>query len=251
MKHRKILSQVLKDLSCNEQEIDVFFKVISSNGLKISEISERSGIPRVNCYKIVDDLVSKRLLYLDLDSKVNKFYAVSPYELQNILDKKKDKLLKLKDDFVSIVPDLDKIYKIDSSKVNVRYYFNTEIDKVVADIVLNKSYLAFYNPYEVSKNHLDFYKSFLDNLQKSTQNVREILVNCKSKVLLKALSEISNPNYEYKALNYSQLPFKSDIIIYDDKVLFVNYKNSSGVLIQDINLVKSLELLHNFIWESF
>ena len=47
MKHRKILSQVLKDLSCNEQEIEVFFKVISSNGLKISEISERSGIPRL------------------------------------------------------------------------------------------------------------------------------------------------------------------------------------------------------------
>ena len=163
MKHRKILSQVLNDLSCNEQEIEIFFKVISSNGLKISEISERSGIPRVNCYKIVDDLVSKRLLYLDLDSKVNKFYAVSPYELQNILDKKKDKLLKLKDDFVSIVPDLDKIYKIDSSKVNVRYYFNTEIDKVVADIVLNKPYLAFYNPFEVSKNHLDFYNLDQDN----------------------------------------------------------------------------------------
>ena len=148
-----------------------------------------------------------KIVVFRFSSKVNKFYAVSPYELQNILDKKKDKLMKLKDDFVSIVPDLDKIYKIDSSKVNVRYYFNTEIDKVVADIVLNKSYLAFYNPFEVSKNHLDFYNFWMRNLQKSAQHVREILVNCKSKVLLKALSEISNPNYEYKLLNYSELPF--------------------------------------------
>jgi len=51
-------------------------------------------------------------------------------------------------------------------------------------------------------------------------------------------------------LNYLELPFKSDIIIFDDKVLIVNYKDSTGVLIQDLNLVKSLQLLHEFIWNS-
>jgi len=250
MKHRKVLNQVLKNLACSEQEIEVFFKVLSSNGLKVSEISERTGIPRVNCYGVVESLIDKRLLYLDLNSKVNKFFAVSPYELQDILDKKKDNLLKLKQDFVSIVPDLDKLYKVDGEKINVRYYFNTEVDKIVSDIVLNKSYFSFYNPYEVSKDHLDFYKAFLDNLKKSKQEIKEILVNCESQVLLNALSDVNNPNYEFKVLNHSRFPFKSDVLCFDDKVLIVNYKENSAVLIQDINLLNSLRVLHDFVWNS-
>ena len=129
-------------------------------------------------------------MYLDLNSKVNKYYTVSLYELQDILDKKKDVFLKLKQDFVYIVPDLDKLYKLDTDKINVRYYFNTEVDMIVADIVLNKTYFAFYNPYEISQDYLDFYKTFLHNLKKSKQEIKEILVNCESQVLLKALGDI-------------------------------------------------------------
>jgi len=249
MNFRKVLLDVLTALECSEEEKEIFLKVLSSNGLKVSEIADRTGIKRTNCYRFVEALVAKRLLNLDLNSKINKYFATSPNDLKALLDKKTRLINELKIDFSNIVPDLDKIYKISESTTKVRYYYNNDVVDIVSDVVLHYDYKAFYNPIVLSKNHLRFFKDFVNNLDKSRRNIREILVNSSNNIIEKMLRGVKNPNYKFKLLAKEGL-FKSDIVLFNSKVLLVNYRSNVVVEIDDAELSASLETIHDFIWNN-
>ena len=91
-------------------------------------------------------------------------------------------------------------------------------------------------------------KEFVDSLHKSKHDIREIICTT-NKPLEKIFRGINNVNYKVKALT-GNIHYTIDTIIFGNKVYIANYNSDVAIIIEDNEIAKSFENLHDWLWEK-
>lgn len=95
---------ILSKLGLAKNEAKIYETLLGEEDLSVGDISKKSNIHRRNVYDSLNRLIEKGLVFEILESKENRYKAVDPNKLEEIIDEKKQALDK-------IMPNLIELYK--------------------------------------------------------------------------------------------------------------------------------------------
>ena len=84
--------KVLKDLGFTQGEVKVYSALIALQKSTITKIIEKSGVSSSKVYLILDKLINKGLVRYILAGNIKEFHLAPPIQLQEYVDKEKEKL---------------------------------------------------------------------------------------------------------------------------------------------------------------
>jgi sugar-specific transcriptional regulator TrmB len=111
--------EILQELGLSPNEAKIYEGLVNIGQAGVPEISLKIGVHKRNIYDTVPRLLQKGLIYQISDSKENKYAAIEPNKLIDLLWEKESKIKK-------ILPDLNRQFKKVSSKEAVYIYKGVE-----------------------------------------------------------------------------------------------------------------------------
>ena len=197
---REHLKQSLKTLGCNSFEIEVFFKLFASNGLKASEVSQRTGIKRVKTYDIIQSLLKKNLIHEIPHHKIKQFKTADLNHIRILLNEKIKKLKDTTQKFASSIPKLNKSIAAFGHQTQVKFYQKSDVPRLLDHIIKTYNFKAIYNPLLTFEKNKQIMQEYLENLETNPNTIQEI-VSCNNKNIQQMFLKVKNPKYRAKLLD--------------------------------------------------
>ena len=187
-------SEVFNNLGLSPNEAKIYEALLSSNEIGVAEISLKADVNRRNVYDTLNRLIEKGLVFRIFKKEENKFRAVSPDKLQEMLQKQSDQLTR-------ILPELKKMYDAEPQKEAAFIYKGKEgyknylrdMTNVAEDTYFLGAKGLWFTPW-VEKQYLDDYKNAMARKSKKYFTLYDPRVK---KELPEALKNVGG---EYKIL---------------------------------------------------
>lgn len=96
--------ELFQELGLGQNEAKIYEALLTQGELSVPDISLRTGIHRRNAYDTIERLVEKGLLFPILSSRDNKYNAVDPGKLLELLREKEQKIQ-------AVMPELESKYR--------------------------------------------------------------------------------------------------------------------------------------------
>ncbi|MBU1704624.1 MAG: helix-turn-helix domain-containing protein [Nanoarchaeota archaeon] len=213
--------EILENIGFTKGEIKVYFALLKLGNTSSGAIINRSGVSRSKVYEILDKLKEKGLVTEVIRKNIRYFQAASPERIKEYMDRKKDQLIKLENDFEGILPSLTEMQKYQEDKQQVKVYVGLEglktlYSEILATMKKNDDYLAmtFAHDSMGSQSILRFFHNFHQKRALIGCNAK-VLVNYKDNKFKDTLDFSDTRHYEFRTTVY-RLP--TGIAIYKDIV---------------------------------
>ncbi len=235
----------LQLLGLNQKEAKIYLATLELGEASIQEISKQSGIGRVLIYSIIEKLISQGLINTVISGKKRQFIAISPKELEKIIEKKNEVLKET-------IPELESLSGIGApDKPRVKVYEGLDGMKLIYQDILNtqKSFKAFTG---VKRGHEalgEFVKEFVKERAKLRLFVKVIAPN--DFFGQKQRREDIKVKRETRLIPKERFPFEMEANIYGNKVSFVAFRKGRliGVILENHEIAKTMESIFDFAWE--
>jgi sugar-specific transcriptional regulator TrmB len=237
------LSTQLTQFGLNEKQAVVYLALLELGASSVINIAKKTGILRTTVYDVLIELEKKGLLTQTKKAKKRLFLAQDPENLEKILEEKKNRLQEL-------MPALKSLINTSGTKPVIRYYEGLEgIKEVYRDTLKYKGKLfAFVTENIISKlgqNFADEYK---------TKRV-------KAQITVQVIGPDTQEIKEYKKTDQKDLketrlvpkedfPFSIEMNIYGNKVAFMNFQESLGLIIESNEIAKNMQFLFELAWRG-
>lgn len=106
---------VLKNIGLSKNEADVYSAMVKIGASGVGDISKESKVHRRNVYDVLNRLLEKGLVYIILRGRKNRYQAVNPNKLIDLIGEQKNSLL-------AIMPNLDEMMKTDEKEEEIIIY---------------------------------------------------------------------------------------------------------------------------------
>lgn len=243
-----MLNVDLQNLGLTKDEAKVYLTIVELGGAYASSIGRRSGVPRVNCYHILEKLRKKRLI-TGYTKDGTKFFVAEPPQV--LINQQEEKLSLAE----KIVPELLKLTNVDAFKPIIRSFEGIDGIKAIFDQTLEaKSEVLGYTNLEALGELLpdylpDYAKKLVRRnikarfLSPSTEKARKFLDTFYPKDFPRELVEIL-------FVNPKEFDFENQISIYDNSVAIIslNPDEQIGILIESAVYAKTQKAVFNLSW---
>jgi len=244
-----MLEADLQDLGLSKNESKVYLTVLELGASFVSSIANKSGISRVNCYYILDNLVKLGIVSSFTQNKI-KYYSIESPKI--LISKQQEKLQKAK----KILPELLSITNSLAYKPKIQYYEGLEgIKNIFEDTLSSKNELLGYTNLKDLPNVLT--EDFLINYAKRKID-RKIKTRMLSPMSKEAKTYIDkyypkqfNKNLiEIFYINSKEFKFDYEITIYENKTAIVSLNPSElmGLIIESPLYAKTQKSIFNLAW---
>jgi len=239
------IADKLKDLGFSENEIGVYLAGLELGETSIQRIAKKSGIKRTTTYHTVDYLKAKGLFSTTLSKGAKKYIAEDPRKLLEKIDTQRKNL-------EAIMPELLSVANFIDRKPQIKYYEGEQgIKEIYTDTLKykNSEILAWVNSEAVSNFKIDYLKNYY--LPKRLEN----------KIWVKAIAPETEEMKSYQSrdgqslrktrlINNKDISFNTEITIYgNSKVSIVDFKEGTGLLIQNIQIYETFKKIFETYWE--
>lgn len=119
------LIQNLKNIGLVEDEITVFISLTNSSEQSAYQVSKSTNIPRTSVYRILENLVDKKVVESIISNNGNKYRVIKPSKLGILTNEKKLELEKYEDSIEKIENYLQTLSPT-LPKTQIRYYQGPE-----------------------------------------------------------------------------------------------------------------------------
>ncbi|MFC1780348.1 helix-turn-helix domain-containing protein [Patescibacteria group bacterium] len=255
------ISTVLKQLSLNDKEIEIYLALIQSGPASVQNISRSTSISRSTVYQRLENLQKAGLVNFEFGGKGKVVKATQPDKLKEIIENRVEDSKKLANDFSDILPELSNLYQPTTTKAKVMYFegveglkrqiMNYDMEAKSKDLygfatmsmvpVLGRSFIVnVYHKKFWTNGYRDHYvmSDCKENL-KFFKNVKTSKLYVNKRIFVKKLSKkVFNP--------------KVNVAIYDDKysVQLMKEGKPFGVLIQNKEIANHQMELFNIAWKA-
>lgn len=239
----------LCELGLSEDEAKIYLAVLELGGSYVSSIAKKSGVHRVNCYKILDDLVNKGLVNSFTKNKVKHYSVESP---RTLLHQQEEKLETAK----RLLPELFSITNALAYKPKIQYYEGVEgVKNIFEDTLTAKSEMLGYTnlqavPHIINEEYLRNYAQ-----RKIKMGIKTRMLSPFSKeaqdYLKRYYPKDFDPNLvEIFFINPKQFPFEYEINIYGNKVSIISLNPDEliGMIIESPLYAKTQRAIFNLAW---
>lgn len=238
------LEETLLNMGLNELESKVYLAMLPLGDTSIIKISSRSDVKRTTVYTIIDTLKKKGLVSEKEVGFKKYFFAEDPARLKTIVERKKEEL-------ISVLPDLESLYKNKDNSSIVKYYEGLDALKSVYDELLenlkyNDDYFVYGDPERWDSHAQDYFKSFIKRRLRIQLNVKNLLTNSQTAVEYKRFEKNFNEEVRLLPENYS---LDVNVVITDKKIIIHKLTNPIiTIVIEDKPLINFQKNLFLMMW---
>ena len=244
--NKKYIEQ-LTTLGLTQGEAKAYLAMIQIGPSRVGKIAEISGISQSKIYNVLDRLILKGLASYNIQNNIKHFQSLEPSRLQDYILKKESEIRKQKESISQIIRDLSKnIYttKRSASEIFVGERSLRSAYVVLLDNAKKGDILRYFYPYSnFHDNASPFYSRFY-KYQKSKGIVERGIVSLDFKNS-KHFEEIPKD----VKLRHVDFPLPGTIDIFMNKLLIVDWKAITGILITSIEIAGIFVDYFDSIWK--
>ncbi len=231
---------ILEGLGLSKGEIKVYLTLLEIGLTKVGRIIEKSGIASSAVHNSLNTLLEKGLISYIKKGKIKYYKAVSPKQLVDFIEEKKNKVLE-------ILPQLEEKQKLSEDKNESEIFegikgITTMLNILIEDAKKSDEYL-FFSVYVKEKNEeiQKFFRSYDMKRKERGMIVRGL-----------APKELKPLFVKRKILNmrYPNFPILSDTGICNDKIVFISWDEKPiGYLIHSKQISDKYREFFNKTWK--
>ena len=236
----------LTSLGLTQGEAKVFLAMIQIGPSRVGKIVEKSGVSQSKIYNVLDRLVLKGLASYNIQDNIKHFQSLEPSRLHEYIQKKEDEIKSQKEGITQLVNDLTKnIYATRRSTSEIfvgerslrSAYMTLLSDAKKGDI------LRYFYPYpDAHENASPFYSRFY-KYQKSKGIVERGILT----IDFKNSEHFMEIPKDVK-LRYVDFPLPGTIDMLMNKLLIVDWKTITGILITSSEIASIFINYFDSIW---
>lgn len=237
------LNNVLKQFDLNDKESQIYLAMLELGQANVQEIAIKANIKRTTAYDILSSLISQGLIGQTQKGKKRLFYAEEPEKLYKLLEEKREKLN-------NILPILKSLYNTAGAKPKIRYYEGTAgLKQVYRDTLTYQGELLAFVTENIIKNlGQDFANEYIAKRTKAKISVRAIAPDTEEMINYKK----SDKEFikQTRLVPKEKFPFTIEMNIYGNKLAFMSFKESMGIIIESNAIADNLRLLFELAWSG-
>lgn len=237
----------LIDVGLTPGEAKVYLAIIHIGPSRVGKIVEMSGVSQSKIYNVLDRLILKGLASYNLQDNIKYFQSLEPSRLHEYIQRKEDEVRRQKEALTQIISDLSK--NVNAAKRSTSEIFIGERSLRSAYMTLlsdskRGDILRYFYPYpNAHENASPFYSRFY-KYQKSKGLVERGIVN----------SDFKNSQHFKEIpkdvkLRHVNFPLPGTIDIFADKLLIIDWKTITGILITSSEIAGIFVDYFDSIWK--
>jgi sugar-specific transcriptional regulator TrmB len=237
----------LIDVGLTPGEAKVYLAMIHIGPSRVGKIVEISGVSQSKIYNVLDRLILKGLASYNLQDNIKYFQSLEPSRLHEYIQRKEDEVRRQKEALTQIISDLSK--NVNAAKRSTSEIFMGERSLRSAYMTLlsdskRGDILRYFYPYpNAHENASPFYSRFY-KYQKSKGLVERGIVN----------SDFENSQHFKEIpkdvkLRHVNFPLPGTIDIFADKLLIIDWKTITGILITSSEIAGIFVDYFDSIWK--
>ncbi|MEZ4180273.1 MAG: helix-turn-helix domain-containing protein [Candidatus Doudnabacteria bacterium] len=246
--------QELQNLGLSEKEAKVYTASLQLGPETAQNIAKHSKVNRATAYVQIDSLKEKGLMSEFSKGKKTFFTAEDPEILSRLMDKEQVELNFRKQKLDDLLPELSKYYvniSAEQERPSIRFFEGSDgIAQIRKDFLRTKNQTIY--------GFMDF-DQVMHKLVKNQEDYTAERVKRKiqSRILYtrsKGEQELDNDPKKLRKLKFvkkTEMPFESDITIYQNKVAIISYKSEAvGVIIENKAFAMTMKTIFNLLWDK-
>ncbi len=241
----------VQKLGLNENEAKVYIATLELGEGTVQQISQRAGVKRITTHVIVEKLIAQKLLSEEVRGKRRVIVAEIPHKLLDvILDRKMIAEHQL-NEMMKLLPELESIYNVLSSKPRVFFYQGLEgIKKIYEDTLREGEEILAFTGYGKLDPELKkwLHKYYIPLRVKKNVYAKVIAPSTKSAKSLKKLDK--KHKREIVIVPEREFPFTIELNIYTNRVAIMSFtsKEMLGLIVESQEVANTFRLIFKLAW---
>ncbi len=253
--HNKKISDYLERLGLSDLEAKIYITLLGSGPISVRELADLVGIKRTRTYLHIDSLIEKGLVTKIIRGARKQIIVNQPESsLKHLVDEKTEATKKVQSEFSDILKSIttETTMLQEMNNAETRYYKGKlGVKKIYEEVLKAKEIRSYVNIEEIIKVFPEN-SSLFDNALKQNLEMRmfEIVENSREAKKRFGLPSNKKERYFYKLLPENMKLTAQDILIYDDKVAIIHFKdNINGIILCNKDLYNNFKMFFDFIWK--
>jgi sugar-specific transcriptional regulator TrmB len=245
----------LEQLNLSDIEAKLYLELLKTGPISVRELAKAVGMKRTTAYFHIDMLTEKGLVMKIVNGSHKQVAANPPEEtLKELVEQKLRSAKESKEEFPTMLKDIKSIYPAvnDVSEAEIKYYKGKNgVKKIYEDVLKAQEVRSYVNIAEIAEVFPENSQLFDDALKANSQlKVFEIVDDSpETKKRFETVSQ--SERYFYKLLPAGMKLTAQDILIYDNKVAIIHFKDKmNGVVLRNADLYNNFKLLFDFVWKT-
>ena len=235
------LTEIIQLSGLKEREAEGYLALLQLGKGTASQVAQKTGMQRPNCYAVLDSLVSQGIATL-LPSEKRIYVPVDPQKLAEQLSSKYTL-------FTTLLPELRGLYQASSTRPRVQFYDGiASITDLYDETLAQDSYSCIFTPQVLDARFTDYVKNFCKKVKENNIEARDLIVGS---VIPEYYSEYFTTKRQQFKLLKNSYPLHADMILTKERVLIVKYAPTIYALtIEDAAVIQIFQLLFGSIWNE-
>ncbi len=246
-------------LGLSQVELELYLSLLESGGMTFTDLSRKSKVPRTTVYLNIEKLIEKGLITQAVKNNRNYLQAEPPRKLRLIVESKKleaqnslKELVEIEQSFDNMLEEVSQYSsRLQSkAKVGVKYFEGRKGVKMIYQEAFESRELRTYvNLAEVDSFYGEYQQQLLQaHSEHRSQKIRQI-IDASAKSVKLAVGLSARDGYDYQTTSLGLVVPGIDILIYENKVAMVNYKEGMvGSIMYNPYYYWSAMMLFDFVW---
>ncbi|MFH0969743.1 MAG: helix-turn-helix domain-containing protein [Patescibacteria group bacterium] len=243
------LKKALLQFNLTEKEIIAYLTLLEQGNLSILDISRTSEINRVTIYSAIDELKRKGLVTESRRGKRKLFVAENPANLTNILQEKKERIVKEEKILQNIIlPTLKAIDINEEKRPQIKFFEGADgINRVFDEYILKYPEAIDCGSYDTAIKAVSkkFEIKYFTQIKKRRMFFRMLLEDTP---LNREFAEIGKGSVHVKFLP-EETKSSADILVFGPNIALISYDRLTATLIEDKSIAESILMYLNFMWD--
>jgi sugar-specific transcriptional regulator TrmB len=252
---KKIL-EYLQQLELSELEAKLYLTLLDTGAVSVRELAEIVGVKRTTAYMPLEMLVEKGLVLKVMKGSKSLVTASDPEEsLQRLVAQKAQKAQTIQSNFPTMLQLITTVMPqggLNTNEAEIKYYKGKAgIKKIYQDALKSQKLRSYVNIEEVLSVFPDNAQLF-DTAFKNNPNMKMFEIVENSPQAKKRFEHSTKKeHYFYKFLPEGLKLTAQDILIYENKVAIIHFKDKmNSIVLYNTDLYHNFKLLFDYMWQT-
>jgi len=237
------LDHLLQQMGFSKNEAKVYLASLESGPSSAQKLAEQAGLPRTTVYSVLEYLVERGVVGKTMHQGKTRFLAEPPEKLLAIVSDLRTQVEKT-------LPQFEAIYNKNETKPKIYFYEGKgSVRKAFDDTLIDKpkEILMWLTDFNIDLDRFNFDPEYISQRVKLGMHAKRIAGEGSS------WQTINKPRDAYELSETLIVPKKDfwigvEIMIYDNKVLFINFAENNYVMLESKAIANAMRQAYHLSW---
>lgn len=241
------LQKSLEFIGFSEKEVLVYLALLELGKGTVTQISRKASINRPTGYHILSSLEFKELVKVSGKEPKQEYIALSPDQIEKLLQKKLENDQAFIKEAKKIIPELKSIHNV-TDRPKVFFYEGKDgLEKVYEDTLNSKEeILAYASVEDVESTLPHYFPEYYKRRAKKGIKIRAIFPE--SQEARNRASLDKEEIRESLLIPSTKFGFHPEINIYNNKIMIASWREKLGIIIESNEIADAMKKIYELSW---